>query len=1315
MARTKAQIIAAKAAVVGPSTSMPCDDKHESEHEQPQPKAETYPVKQPNQPSEITDTSIGSSRSKKPRYKGDLPFLDSCFVYIDNTNMDLNKTRGKNTDGVGDKNQGDVDENRGDTLNRMRLLKLRADIEALRTNNAPRSGDGDASKSSDKPAGGMDTEGIDVVPSTAPQKDNEQTLVAVVENKQNGAVDTKSGVDSEDPDNSMDVDSGVGGEHMETDDALSSSQNANELCTSAEILTLQEESSDAVDTIWANLPSARELCSPSFEFAHIDANPYEPAHTITAPRTTDPRNQSTFEFRERDFFPPVNPASFFDAQRRKFEHWAKLDPDCESVTVNLIRQHSNCRTFKANQPQCRGCIRRTFGDRCRFADIRLIIQVRILLSGAEEETTRFILCPMLYSRLSKLPSIRHKTMPIYLPGRLVAPGDDSWTEFHILCQTVSTIKSLLRVELTIVRDTLVSTLKGSHSGAITFNYEVDGAGYGSFDNAAGTTIAPETPHPLYSCSSLPCILRTTPQSGHQKCEKCNAPIFSAYFACCLCMSEVCERCFVEWDDSDVKNCYHLASKADGEGASTSNQQAGDKRSELSYCKRLHLVDNGNQVRHETRHRKIQFVRVSNFSQDELEMMLRKANKMVGYCDHLDKNLPSGYSTISLCSNELGLRDPGQEIDYSWIYERLDAIDEDSEVIVNLGDADFTGGPHVQPAEDKWQQPNESRGAGPSRSISRYLESMWDQKLNRLRHECRQPLEAWNRQPIYVTRGELSLREFARAWEENNVVVATGLLDERDLDPWNPNVLLTTINLLFADVFEIGSKTRSSSSWPVDQFLQLFTENCAYLTASNRKEWTELHDAILSARRRAIVKPDKEDVRRLEQTPGDEDDKEPGAQKASGTRGRGRGRPRGTGRGATRGVARGAARGGRTGRSSSINDANQEKPTSTNSAKADKEPQDRAEASIFLKQKLDEVIQKLPFPQYTSRDGTLNLVNRLPGLYARPSLDPELQLAYGTCDVGSRDNLRCEVSDMVNVLVFASSKQDMDGLRLKDVKPVNLPRGRPKKGKKVNTKSGEEPNEESADEQDEAAVRWDIFPFDARETIGEFDGGDADSNAVYEQRLFLDTDDLRDMYEAYGDDARCFRVYQRVGDAVFIPAGCAYQRSTLRNTVAVQSRFLSPEHANIAHEMSGVFSKKKYAYRRKDILPVMDILWWIWMGNSGGLDSFTAAFTAQPSNKGVKRAKPSSERPAKRSKAETVPRSRKAAGKAKPEPEPESEPESEAEYESGAGFASEPEPESEPKPKSRAKPRAKAQTKPKSKAKPKAKAATNIRTRAKTKS
>ncbi|KAJ2886166.1 Lysine-specific demethylase 3B, partial [Coemansia asiatica] len=956
-------------------------------------------------------------------------------------------------------------------------------------------------------------------------------------------------------DQAMDADSGVG-ERMEDDSSLTSLESVYDLCFSENTPSLQDSVSNAAvafDSICANLSSAKELCSPSFEHIHIDANTYEPAHTITAPRAMNTRNQATFEFRKRDFCPPVNPAYLFNIQRKKFELWAKMDPDCESVTVDLIRQDANCaRTNRFNQPQCRSCIKRTFGEKCRFKDIRFVMRIQIRLNDTEKkETTLYLLCPMLYSQLSKSPAIRFKTMPIYLPGRRVDPNDDSWTEFHILCQTVSTIKSLLRVELTIVRDTSISTLRGSHNGNITFNSKTGLVPYDNGFEEESEIDAFTEVHPLYGCSPLPCILRSMPRSGHQKCEKCNAPIFSAYFACCLCMTEICERCFVAWDDSDVKESYVLMSKAEAEGAGSGagagdeNEHGAEKSAPLSYCKRLiQTEDNGISKRHETRHKKFQFVRLSHFSQGELEMMLCKANKIVGYCDHLDKKLPSGYSAISLCSDELCLRDPDQKIDYSWIYELLDAIDMDSEVIVNLGDADFADAPQLQLSEDRWVYPNESLGAGPSSSCSQYLEYMWDQKINILRSESRQPLKDWNLQPIYISYNGLSLREFARAWEENNVVVATGLFDDRDLHQWNPNVLLTTINMLPADVFEMGTKMRSSTSWPLEQFLQLFSENCAHLTASKRKKWSDCCDILLSACRRACLKPKQEDMCMSDQTTGNEDggdgsgtkilnNSNASAKDKSKDKSKGKGKGKDDGKDESKDVGANADADSVTGtatgkpRSRWASSANKDKLANTKVGKQTEEKQDKTEATLFFKNALDSVMQKLPFSQYTSKTGSLNLVNRLPEQYARPSLDPELQLTYGVCGTGSRDNLRCEVADMVNVLVYASSKRDTEFLRLKGVKPVNAPRARPRKiNAAANNKPKEEPKEESADDPDEPIVQWDIFPAEATEIIGASKRGNADNNAVYEQSMFLDTKDLQKLYRQYGDDARCFRVYQR---------------------------------------------------------------------------------------------------------------------------------------------------------------------------------------------
>ncbi|KAJ1807786.1 Lysine-specific demethylase 3B, partial [Coemansia sp. RSA 2598] len=577
-------------------------------------------------------------------------------------------------------------------------------------------------------------------------------------------------------------------------------------------------------------------------------------------------------------------------------------------------------------------------------------------------------------------------------------------------------------------------------------------------------------------------------------------------------------------------------------------QRAEKRSDLSYCKQLIQTESsGDWKRHETRHKKVQFVRISHFSQGELEMMLRKANKIVGYCDYLDKRMPSGYSTISLCSDELGLRDPDQKIDYSWIYELLDAIDKDSEVIVNLGDADYSERLQSQSANDVWQRANESPDAGTSRSCSRYLEFKWDMKIRDLRLNSRQPLKSWNLPPIYVACDGLTLREFSRAWEDNAVVVATGLLDDCDLQQWKPNTLLTTINVLSADVFEMGSKMRSSSSWPLDQFLQLFGESCAKLTARDRQKWTKCNDVLLSARRRACVKPKKEDeVERPDQAPTSEGGNGPGSRQPSKGKGKAKAKSRSKGKASAASVYAGSGRSaggcldiGET-RDGDTAKGGRDRSTKRDEKRKENEMQDKVKATEFLKKKLDAVLQKVPFSEYTSKNGSLNLVNRLPEPYARPNLDPELQLTYGNSGVGSRDNLRCEVADMVNVLVYASSKADLDYSALNNIHQVKASRGRPRKINPAAAKeeSSNKTRDESADDKDAVVVQWDIFPAEATETIGEFKQNSSNTNVVYDQSAFLDDRDLQRMYREYGDEARCFRVYQRVGDAVFVPAGCA---------------------------------------------------------------------------------------------------------------------------------------------------------------------------------
>ncbi|KAJ1935373.1 hypothetical protein EC988_008507, partial [Linderina pennispora] len=213
--------------------------------------------------------------------------------------------------------------------------------------------------------------------------------------------------------------------------------------------------------------------------------------------------------------------------------------------------------------------------------------------------------------------------------------------------------------------------------------------------------------------------------------------------------------------------------------------------DMSYCKRFAAKEGERTMHYIERHTKRQFVRVSHYTEGELEMMLRKVNRIAQYCDHLDTTQPSSYSSISLCANELPLEEPELRTDRSWMDEVLDRVDMDTEVIASLGDADFGSRPEYYARECEQSRTHLTPGAGPSRSQSAFLESAWDLRMRSLLLP-KYPLKRWQKAPIYVSADDLTLREFARLWEEDNVVVVTGLADKIDAAKWTPTALLKAI-------------------------------------------------------------------------------------------------------------------------------------------------------------------------------------------------------------------------------------------------------------------------------------------------------------------------------------------------------------------------------------------------------------------------------------------------------------------------------------------------------------------------------------------
>lgn len=81
----------------------------------------------------------------------------------------------------------------------------------------------------------------------------------------------------------------------------------------------------------------------------------------------------------------------------------------------------------------------------------------------------------------------------------------------------------------------------------------------------------------------------------------------------------------------------------------------------------------------------------------------------------------------------------------------------------------------------------------------------------------------------------------------------------------------------------------------------------------------------------------------------------------------------------------------------------------------------------LPSRFQDLMAVLPLPEYTLRDGKLNLASRLPTEFMKPDLGPKMYIAYGSgtpLDKGTT-NLHLDVSDVVNVLAYCEGPQDVD--------------------------------------------------------------------------------------------------------------------------------------------------------------------------------------------------------------------------------------------------------------------------------------------------
>ncbi|XP_067222552.1 lysine-specific demethylase 3B isoform X2 [Chanodichthys erythropterus] len=249
-------------------------------------------------------------------------------------------------------------------------------------------------------------------------------------------------------------------------------------------------------------------------------------------------------------------------------------------------------------------------------------------------------------------------------------------------------------------------------------------------------------------------------------------------------------------------------------------------------------------------------------------------------------------------------------------------------------------------------------------------------------------------------------------------------------------------------------------------------------------------------------------------------------------------------------------------------------------------------------RFDDLMDNLPLPEYTKRDGRLNLASRLPNFFVRPDLGPKMYNAYGLISTEDRKvgttNLHLDVSDAVNVMVYVGVPEgdsnqeheaDLAGFKevMMTIEEGDVDDMTKKRVYEVKEKPG---------------ALWHIYAAKDAEKIrellrkvGEEQGQEnpPDHDPIHDQSWYLDQNLRRRLFEEYG--VQGWSIVQFLGDAVFIPAGAPHQVHNLYSCIKVAEDFVSPEHVKHCFRLTQEFRHLSNTHtNHEDKLQVKNIIY-----------------------------------------------------------------------------------------------------------------------------
>lgn len=264
---------------------------------------------------------------------------------------------------------------------------------------------------------------------------------------------------------------------------------------------------------------------------------------------------------------------------------------------------------------------------------------------------------------------------------------------------------------------------------------------------------------------------------------------------------------------------------------------------------------------------------------------------------------------------------------------------------------------------------------------------------------------------------------------------------------------------------------------------------------------------------------------------------------------------------------------------------------------------------LLPRHCDEFISALPFQEYTDpRSGILNLGVKLPSNVLKPDLGPKTYIAYGVAqELGRGDSvtkLHCDIADAVNILTHTEevelSEEQISAIEVlksahkaQDAKEQHL--GDIEKDPfellieewNMDTQDVMDASSTTYQHRNEHETRspglfpeqkeetgggalWDIF---RREDVPQLEAYlrkhanefrhtycspvEQVIHPIHDQSFYLTLEHKRRLKEEYGVEPWTFE--QKLGEAVFIPAGCPHQVRNLKSCTKVAVDFVSPEN------------------------------------------------------------------------------------------------------------------------------------------------------------